>query len=166
MSPENVPSAWLAAPGLRFAFRIVLHFDEGPRLRFESAHRAGRRGFVAVQGGEIEGPRLGGRVLPQSGGDWPRFWPGGLVEFDAHYQLEASDGTPIYIHNQGLARVTPEVLARMEAGQPVAPHETCCRVTPRFEVPPGPHEWLAHTVFVGTGERRGARSVFEYYEVT
>lgn len=166
MPVESAAQALLTPPGLRFAFRIVLRFDIGPRLRFEPAHRAGRRGFVAVQGGEIEGPRLTGRVLPQSGGDWPRFWPGGLVEFEAHYQLEASDGTPIYIHNQGLAWSAPEVLARIEAGQPVNEDETYCRVTPRFEVPPGPHEWLARTVFIGKGERRGAHSVFEYYEVT
>lgn len=166
MSHDPAHTPLLAAPGLRFAFRIVLHFDDGPRLRFEPAHRSGRRGFVAVKGGEIEGPRLTGRVLPQSGGDWPRFWPGGLVEFEAHYQLEASDGTPIYIHNQGLAWVRPEVLARMEAGEQVGPHETYCRVTPRFEVPAGPHEWLGRTVFLGTGERRGASSVFEYHEVT
>lgn len=166
MSSEPLTVALLTPPGLQFAFRIVLHFDQGPRLRFEPAHRAGRRGFVAVQGGDIEGPRLNGRVVPQSGGDWPRFWPGGLVEFEAHYQLEASDGTPIYIHNQGIAWSAPEVLARIESGQPVAEDDTYCRVTPRFEVPAGPHDWLARTVFVGKGERRGTRSVFEYYAVT
>lgn len=162
----NESAALLAPPGLQFAFRIVLHFDDGPRLRFEPAYRSARRGFVAVQGGRIEGPRLNGRVLPQSGGDWPRFWPGGLVEFEAHYQLEASDGTPIYIHNQGIAWSSPDVLARIEAGQHVAPDESYCRVTPRFEVPAGPHEWLARTLFVGKGERRGSQSVFEYYAVT
>jgi hypothetical protein len=156
----------LAAPGLAFAFRILLEFDAGPRLRFEPAFQAGRRGFVAVKGGRIEGPRLTGRVLPQSGGDWPRLWASGLVEFEAHYLLEASDGTPIYIHNRGLAYATPETLARIEAGQPVAAEATYCRITPRFEVPAGPHEWLARSVFVGTGERRGAQSVFDYYAVT
>lgn len=166
MPNDAVRDALLKPPGLQFAFRIVLHFEAGPRLRFEPAHLAGRRGFVAVQGGQIEGPRLSGRVLPQSGGDWPRFWPGGLVEFEAHYQLEASDGTPIYIHNRGLAWSTPEVLARIEAGKAVTLEETYCRVTPRFEVPAGPHEWLVRTVFVGKGERRGDHSVFEYYEVT
>ena len=80
MSHDPAHTPLLAAPGLRFAFRIVLHFDEGPRLRFEPAHRSGRRGFVAVKGGEIEGPRLTGRVLPQSGGDWPRLWPAVSVE--------------------------------------------------------------------------------------
>lgn len=156
----------LVPPGLEFAFRILLRFEPGPRLRFDPAFKAGRRGFVAVQGGEIAGPRLNGRVVPLSGGDWPLFWPGGLVDFEAHYQLEADDGTPIYIHNRGIAYSSPEVLARIEAGAAVAPEETYCRVTPRFEVPAGPHDWLTRTLFVGKGERRGSHSVFDYYAVT
>jgi hypothetical protein len=156
----------MSPPGLSFAFRILLEFDAGPRLRFEPAFQAGRRGFVAVQGGSIEGPRLSGRVVSRSGGDWPRLWHSGLVEFDAHYLLEAADGTPIYIHNRGLAYARPEVQARIEAGAPVSADETYCRVTPRFEVPAGPHDWLARTLFVGKGERRGAQSVFDYYAVT
>lgn len=156
----------LLPPGLSFAFRIELEFDAGPRLRFEPAFQAGRRGFVAVQGGTIDGPRLTGRVMSRSGGDWPRLWQSGLVEFEAHYLLEATDGTPIYIHNRGIAYATPDTLKRIEAGQPVAPADTYCRVTPRFEVPAGTHDWLARTLFVGTGERRGDRSVFDYYAVT
>ena len=163
---DESPVPDMAPPGLGFAFRILLRFDAGPRLRFAPAYRAGRRGYVAVQGGEISGPRLSGRVLPHSGGDWPWFSPGGLVDFEAHYQLEASDGTPVYIHNRGIAWSAPQVLARIEAGEPVAPEETYCRVTPRFEAPAGPHEWLNRTVFVGKGERRGAQSVFDYYAVT
>jgi hypothetical protein len=156
----------MSPPGLTFAFRILLQFDAGPRLRFEPAFQSGRRGFVAVQGGTIEGPRLNGRVVSQSGGDWPRLWQSGLVEFEAHYLLEAADGTPIYIHNRGLAYANPEVQARIESGLPVHADDTYCRVTPRFEVPAGPHEWLARTLFVGKGERRGDQSLFEYYAVT
>ena len=81
----------MSPPTLSFAFRILLEFDAGPRLRFEPAFQAGRRGFVAVQGGSIEGPRLNGRVMSHSGGDWPRLWQSGLVEFEAHYLLEAAD---------------------------------------------------------------------------
>ena len=44
-------------------------------------------GGTKVLGGVVEGPRLTGRAVPQSGGDWPRFWPDGLVEFEAHYLL-------------------------------------------------------------------------------
>ena len=120
-----------------------------------------------MQGGTIEGPRLNGRVLSRSGGDWPRLWHSGLVEFEAHYQLEASDGTPIYIHNRGLAYAAPEVMAQDRIRRRrSSPAETYCRVTPRFEVPAGPHEWMARTIFVGNGERRGAQSVFDYYAVT
>jgi hypothetical protein len=121
---------------------------------------------VSVKRGTIEGPKLSGRVLPQSGGDWPRLWPSGFVEFEAHYLLEIADGTPVYIHNRGIAWSSAETLRRIEAGEPVAPDATYCRITPRFEVPAGPHDWLARTVFVGKGERRGSHSVFDYYAVT
>jgi hypothetical protein len=152
-------------PTLEFAFSMRLEFGAAARLRFEPAFGSYRRGFVSVLGGAIEGPRLSGRVVPQTGGDWPRLWSSGLVEFDARYLLEAADGTPILIHNTGLAYSEPQVLARIEAGEPVEADATYCRVTPRFEVPSGPHEWLARSLFVGTGERRGDHSVFDYFRV-
>ncbi|HWW64063.1 MAG TPA: DUF3237 domain-containing protein [Sphingomonadaceae bacterium] len=154
----------MRAPALDFAFRIRLEFGSGPRLRFDPAYAGFTRGFVSVLGGTIEGPRLNGRVVSQSGGDWPKLWKSGLVEFEAHYILEADDGTPLYIHNRGIAYAGPEALAALERGE--QPAETpYCRITPRFEAPPGPHEWMTRTVFVGTGERRGDHSVFDYYSV-
>lgn len=153
-------------PALELAFRIRLDFPEGPRTRFAPAHTAFTRGFVAVAGGTVDGPRLTGRVVPQSGGDWPRIWGSGLVEFEAHYMLEAADGTPIYIHNRGLAYSPPQVLARIEAGEAVAAHETYCRTAPRFEAPEGPHEWLTRTIFIGSAERRGASTFLDIYAVS
>jgi hypothetical protein len=153
-------------PALELAFRVRLDFGEGPRLRFAPADQRFTRGFVAVIGGEVGGPRLSGRVVPHSGGDWPRIWDSGLIEFEAHYMLEADDGTPIYIHNRGIAHSDPAVLARIEAGESVAPGASYCRVTPRFEAPRGPHEWLNRTIFVGVAERRGASTDFDYYAVT
>ena len=73
---------------LEFAFRIRLEFGAGPRIRLGPVHPGVVRGFVSVLGGEITGPRLTGRVLPRSGGDWPRIWSDGMVEFEAHYLLE------------------------------------------------------------------------------
>ena len=153
-------------PALELAFRVRLDFGEGPRTRFAPAYTQFTRGFVAVIGGEVSGPRLSGRVVPNSGGDWPRLWEGGLVEFEAHYMLEANDGTPIYIHNRGIAHSDRAVMARIEAGENVEPAATYCRVTPRFEAPQGPHEWLCRTIFVGVAERRGASTFFDYYAVT
>jgi hypothetical protein len=156
----------LEIPSLELAFRVRLDFGDGPRTRFVPAHGQFTRGFVAVIGGEVSGPRLAGRVVPNSGGDWPRIWEGGLVEFEAHYMLEAADGTPIYIHNRGIAYSDLAVLARIEAGEAVEPGATYCRVTPRFEAPRGPHEWLGRTLFVGVAERHGASTLFDYYAVT
>jgi hypothetical protein len=153
-------------PELVHAFDVRMEFAPGERLRFQPAGTTFRRGFVAVAGGVVEGPGLRGRVVPQSGGDWPRLWPAGLIEFEAHYLLEAEDGTPVYVHNRGLAWSSPETLARIEAGETVPPEATYCRITPRFEAPAGPHEWLARTVFVGTAERRGDTTHFRYYAVT
>ncbi|HKJ75068.1 MAG TPA: DUF3237 family protein, partial [Alphaproteobacteria bacterium] len=41
------------------------------------------------------------------------------------------------------------------------------RITPYFNAPPGPHEWLTRTVFVGTGERfqDPDYTLFTYYEL-
>ena len=156
----------LETPALELAFQVRLDFGEGPRVRFAPAYTQFTRGFVAVIGGEVSGPRLSGRVVPHSGGDWPRIWEGGLVEFEAHYMLEADDGTPIYIHNRGIAHSDPAAMARIEAGETVEPAATYCRITPRFEAPRGPHEWLNRTIFVGVAERRGASTHFDYYAVT
>ena len=80
--------------------------------------------------------------------------------------LEAADGTPIYIHNRGIAHADPAVLERIEAGADAGTSAPYCRITPRFEVPAGPHDWLGRTIFVGLAERQGASTHFDYYAVT
>lgn len=156
----------MQVPTLELAFRARLDFAEGPRTRFAPADKKFSRGFVGLAGGEVSGPRLAGKVVPNSGGDWPRIWESGLIEFEAHYMLEADDGTPIYIHNSGIAWSNPGVLAKIEAGEEVAPEDNYVRITPRFEAPAGPHEWLNRTIFVGVAERRGNSTFFDYYAVT
>jgi hypothetical protein len=158
-SPINPP------PALQLAFTMLLEFPPGERLRFTPAGLDFRRGFVAVAGGSVSGPLLQGKVLAGSGGDWPRLWPNGLVEFEAHYMLETHDGVPIYIHNQGIAYSSPDTMRSIEAGQRPA-EAPYCRITPRFEAPDGPYAWLNHRIFVGTAERQGDRTQIDIYLVT
>ena len=69
----------METPALELAFKVRPDFGDGPRTRFAPAGQPFTRGFVAVIGGEVSGPRLTGRVVPYSGGDWPRIWDSGLV---------------------------------------------------------------------------------------
>lgn len=154
----------LPAPALQYAFTLLLEFPPGERVRFAPAGLDFRRGFVAVAGGSVSGPLLQGSVVAGSGGDWPRLWPNGLVQFEAHYMLQTHDGVPIYIHNSGIAFSSADTLRRIEAGeQPTT--ASYCRITPRFEAPDGPYAWLNHHVFVGTAERRGDRTQIDIYLV-
>ena len=106
-------------------------------------------------------PDLNGRVVPSSGGDYANLRPDGVVEMNAHYLLEASDGTLIYLQNRGYGYIDPS--ERRATGKDAA----YLRLTPVFRTPIGPHDWLTRTVIVGAGERRENpdHTVFRYYVV-
>src|SRR5690242_19006014 len=84
---------------LEFVFQIRMLFKE--RMRLEPTTPMGGRVDVPPAAGEISGPRLQGTVMPYSGGDYARGRADGVAELNAHYMLQASDGTLIYIHNRG-----------------------------------------------------------------
>ena len=101
-------------PVLEFVFEIRaridpdFHIGRGPDERLS---------FTPVTGGSVAGPRLNGEVL-SGGGDWAveRF---GTAQLEARYLLRADDGAVIDILNRGYFRATPDVIARMEAGENV-----------------------------------------------
>ncbi len=121
-------------------------------------------GYTSVQDGQVEGPRLNGKVVDVSGADWPTVRSDGVVELQAHYMLKADDGTLIYIRNLGYV-YGPK---KGENGAPDRPGYFRC--TPYFRAPEGPHEWLNRTVIVGGGERHpdpdGDYSIFRYWAVS
>ena len=67
-------------PTLEFAFRIKLKL--GIRQKIGPMPGGWMRGFVSAAGGTIEGPRLNGRVVPDSGGDWATYRTDNAVTFD------------------------------------------------------------------------------------
>jgi hypothetical protein len=152
-------------PKLAPAFDIKLEFDQ--RMRFGPVPGGGLVGFTAIAGGDVWGERLTGRAVPHSGGDWARIREDGVVEFNAHYLLEAADGTLIYMRNSGYGRAGMRPLAAGESYDAAEMQEHYFRVTPRFEVPTGPHDWLTRTVLLGFGERKKNpdHTVFHYFAV-
>lgn len=137
------------------AFDIRMNF--ATRLIFGPISGGARQGYVAFKDGVISGPRLNGKLMEASGADWAVVRTDGVVETNAHYILEADDGTPIYIQNRGYIYNT----------QPNAPGPAYFRCTPYFRAPIGKHDWLNRTVIVGGGERHENPdyTLFRYYAV-
>lgn len=138
-------------PGLRYAFTIVARVGA---IGLGGPGPLGQRQHIPIEGGEVSGPRLQGRIRP-GGSDWALVRADGASLIDAHYTIEASDGALIYVRSRGLRVSSPGVLARMRAGQPVDPAEVYFRGTPSFEAPEGPHNWLNNHLFVATLARAG-----------
>ena len=149
---------------LEYAFEIVIEF--GPDRMISAPLPGGaRQGYTPPHGGIIRGPRLQGIVVPHSGADYALVRPDGVIELNAHYMLQASDGTPIYIANRGYIVSPPETGGETNDQGMIQPRYFRC--IPTFRVPAGPHEWLASTVFVAAAERRRDpdHTIFRYYAV-
>ncbi len=150
-----------APPALRFAFQasvtVAPRVDTGPAMDI-------RRRMIPITGGTVAGPRLAGRVLP-GGADWQVVLADGTVDLVARYIIEAADGTLIAVVNRGLRTGAPEVLARLAAGESVDPALIYFRAAPRFEAPPGPHFWLARSVFLCSAARRPDAVELDFFEV-
>ena len=149
-------------PGLEHCFTI--RADVGRTLT-GGASRNGERLHIEITGGSVEGPRLSGRIAA-GGSDWPLVRPDGASRISACYTIVASDGTPVFVRNEGLRVSSPEVLSRLRAGERVDPAEFYFRSTPVFEAPDGPHGWLNDAVFVASLCRSGAKVVVDVYRVT
>ncbi len=93
----------------------------------------GRSRYIPITGGTFAGATLRGVVLP-GGADWQLERRDGVTEVDALYSMRCDDGTVIVVRNRGV----------------IADQGRYLRTTPRFEVPDGPHAWLARAQFVGS----------------
>jgi Protein of unknown function (DUF3237) len=101
--------------------------------------QGGNAVMIPIIGGRISGECLNGEVLP-GGTDWAIIRDDGLVMVDARYAIKASDGTIIQVFNSGANK-----MSRNAGGVPPV-----MLTTPRFVAPEGEHDWLNHSVFVGT----------------
>jgi hypothetical protein len=149
---------------LEHVFDVRIDFHE--RHVFGPISGGAKQGYTSVKSGEVDGPRLKGKVVDYSGADWALVRPDGVVELNAHYLLQAVDGTLIYIRNLGYVYgAAPQ--PPLSDGSPAPPRSSYFRCTPYFRAPEGPHGWLNRTVIVGGGERKTNpdHSIFRYYAV-
>ncbi len=153
----------MRTPELEYVFEIEIALTR--RYRYGPSYWGAERGFVGVESGTVRGPRLNGRVVPHTGGDWPSIRPDHSAKFDARYLIEADDATLIELRNRGVRHGRQDVLQRLQDCEPVDPSLYYASVSPSFDAPEGPHDWLCRTMFVGKVDRRADRALFTYWAV-
>lgn len=152
------------APRLEHAFTVSIELSTPYWVR--PTVRGETRAAIYAKSGTVEGPRLNGRIVPMSGGDFPLERDNGVIDFDARYLIEAADGAIIYLENRGYRWARNEDIAeRMRRNEAVAFEDYYMRVTPKFDAPAGPHEWMSRHVFVGVAEKVPGANRIHYFVV-
>jgi hypothetical protein len=157
----DVPHPFL--PRLEHAFSIDITLD--PSIRVEPSPCGYSRVAVYIREGRIDGPLIQGRVLPMTGGDWAQLRPDGTIDFDARYMLELDDGSIVYMQNRGYRWASEEAMAMQARREEVPFDQYYMRISPKFEVRTGPHDWLTRHVFVGVGEKVPTGNRIHYFVV-
>lgn len=137
-------------PDLEFVYEATGELE--PPRQIGQTYDGTRRIIPIVGGGRVEGPLIQGRLVGNSA-DWQLTRPDGVTVADALYAIETDDGVVIQIHNKGLRRGPPSVMARLAAGEQVDPAEYYFRTVPEFIAPAGKYEWMNQSIFLCSGAR-------------
>ena len=154
-------------PRLEFVFEIDLNFTRTQNIN--NMPTGAGRGAVYLDSGTIKGPKLNGKAVPNSGGDYALFRPDDVLSFDARYMLQEDDGTLIMIYNKGyLWGRYSDTMVKIrkwifEKGPVVPETDYYLRAFPTFEVEKGKHDWLMRHVIIGVGKRKEAGNIVRYY---
>jgi len=124
----------------------------------------GVRIIVPVTGGDFDGPRLRGRIVP-GGGDWLLLRADGVLELDLRITLETDDRALIYMTFQGLRHGPPDVIAALSRGEAVDPASYYFRTVPRYETSAEKYAFLNRIIAVGVGETRPDGAVHRIDEI-
>lgn len=140
--------------------------DVGPVTSLGAAP-LGERRYVQLLGGEVVGPELRGRIV-EGGVDWQVARSDGALEIAAHYVVDAgSAGSPalVEVQSNGLRHASPEVMARLAAGEDVPRDAYFFRTLMRFTT--GHADWrhLNRVMAIAVGQRRARQVVLDVYRL-
>jgi hypothetical protein len=126
---------------------------------------AGERRIIPVSGGSFAGDRLRGEILPHAGSDLLLTRGDGSYQQDVRLALRTDDGALILMTYRGVRHSSPEVAARIAAGETVNPSEYYLRTAPFFETADAKYAWLNNIVSIGVGERTPNGAVYHVFEI-
>jgi hypothetical protein len=119
---------------------------------------------VPVTGGDFEGERLRGKVLP-GGGDWLLLRSDGVLELDLRITLETEDQALIHMRFLGLRHGPADAIAALGRGEVVNPTSYYFRTLPSFETSAEKYAFLNRIITVGMGETRPDGAVHSTEEI-
>jgi hypothetical protein len=147
-------------PALSLAFRVEASIGE--LLDLGETH-AGRRRIAHLTAGTFSGPGLAGELVPGASADWQLILPDGTAIADIRYTLRTEAGALLYVRSEGVRHGPPEVLARIVAGEDVAPGEYTYRLATVIETAAPELDWMNKGVFLAVGARSPTGVVYETY---
>lgn len=124
----------------------------------------GVRHVDLIGAGQFEGPRLRGELLP-GGMDMKTGRSDGAMVPNVRLVLRTDDGALIFMHYTGIRHGSPEVMARIAAGEVVPPDAYYLRNTPYFETASPRYDWLNRIVAVGVGRRLPDHAAYDVFEI-
>jgi len=125
----------------------------------------GIRRTVPITGGDFDGPRLRGTVLPGGSADWLLLRADGVLELDLRATLRTDDGGLISMRSFGLRHGPPDVIEALARGDAVDPATYYFRTTPRFETAHPAYAFLNHRITVASGDRRAEGPIYTIHEL-
>jgi hypothetical protein len=149
----------LPEPRLVPAFDVSVHVGPPRDLGVTSA---GHRRVVPILGGRITGA-VDGEILP-GGVDRQIIREDGTLGIDADYSAVTAAG-PLLLRARGVRTGTPDVLARLDRGEPVPPGEYYFRTVVEVESSAPEHADLQRALFVAICRREGAAVHYRAYRV-
>lgn len=124
----------------------------------------GERRMIGIIGGRVSGEKLNGHVLP-GGADWQIIRTDGTADIKASYVIEAETGGRILVTSEGLRHGPPDVMAKLSAGEPVAPDLYYFRTVMRFETSEPSLDWLNRILALARGARQQNTVQLDVHEV-
>ncbi|MEO8097033.1 MAG: DUF3237 domain-containing protein [Acidobacteriota bacterium] len=149
-----------AAPKLEFVFELTAQVSDP--IKTPSAE--GERRIVPVGAGTFTGPSLRGKLIP-GGADYQLIHSDGFTEIEAHYVLETEQGERVSVTNKGMRHAPADVIAKLNAGQPVDQSQIYFRTVPTFDTSAPGLKWMTRALFICTGERYPDGVKIRFYRV-
>jgi hypothetical protein len=163
-STTNVPTRSLSMTELKSRHLFTITMKLPPILELGDTPAGNRRVFT-VSGGEFNGDRLRGEVLPQASSDLLLVRADGSFQQDVRLLLRTNDGALILMTYRGVRNASAEVSARIARGERVAPSDYYLRTAPFFETSSSTYAWLNKMVSIGMGERQPDGVTYEVFEI-